>query len=173
MRDSSLMTQLPESPALPRLREFVAALPATGIQVPNRRRFPRWPRVIDITVVPLDSTLRPIGAPTAAFTRNVSSGGICLYQPSQVRGDFFYLKMETTDSPSIQVVMSPLRQTAVDQFWEVAGTIRLATEFWPNGVPPFSVCNDELAAIDQLFAWHSSKLGNPSALLSWLAATPS
>jgi hypothetical protein len=173
MRDSPLMTQLPGSPTLPRLREFVAAMPTTGIQVPNRRRFPRWPRVIDITVVPLDSALRPIGAPTVACTRNISSGGICLYQPSQIRGDFLYLKMETAVSSSVQVLMSPLRQTAVDEFWEVAGTIRLATEFWPEGEPPFSVCDDELAAIDQLFAWHSSKLGDPSALLAGLAATPS
>jgi hypothetical protein len=173
MRDSPLITRLPTSPTLPRLRAFVAAMSTKEIQVPNRRRFPRWPRVTNITVVPLDSTLRPIGSPTIACTRNISSGGICLYQPGQNLADLLYLEIETTVSSSIQVLMSPLRQTAVDQFWEVAGTIRLATEFWPEGEPPFSVCDDELAAIDRLFAMDASKSGNPSGLLSWLAATPS
>ena len=111
---------------LPELREFVASMPRKKNEVRNRRRFPRWPLVANVTVVPLDVEFRPIAPPFIACTRNVSTGGICLYNQSRAPSDFLYLEIEAIDSPPTQAVMKVLRQTRVDRFWEIAGKIREA-----------------------------------------------
>ncbi len=111
---------------LPELREFVAAMPRKKNEVRNRRRFPRWPLVANVTVVPLDVEFRPIAPPFIACTRNISTGGICLYHQSRAPSDFLYLEIEAVDSSPTQAVMKVLRQTRVDRFWEIAGKIREA-----------------------------------------------
>jgi len=115
----------------PELREFVASIRRKKSNVRNRRRFPRWPLVANVTVVPLDVEFLPIGPPFIACTRNISTGGICLYNQSRAPSDLLYLEIEeATDLPPIQVVMKVLRQTRIDRFWEIAGKIREA-----NGDP--------------------------------------
>jgi hypothetical protein len=116
---------------LPELRQFVAALPQKKTGVRLRRRFPRWPLVGDVTVAPLDAAFRPIGPAFVACSRNISTGGICLYSTdrlhlfhqSRAPSDFVYLEIEALDSPPVQAVMKVLRQTRVDRFWEFAGKI--------------------------------------------------
>jgi hypothetical protein len=82
---------------LPELREFVASLPRKKNEVRNRRRFPRWPLVANVTVVPLDVEFLPIGPPFIACTRNISTGGICLYNQSRAPSDFLYLEIDAID----------------------------------------------------------------------------
>ena len=91
----------------------------------------RWPLVGDVTVAPLDAAFRPIGPAFVACSRNISTGGICLYSTdrlhlfhqSRAPSDFVYLEIEALDSPPVQAVMKVLRQTRVDRFWEFAGKI--------------------------------------------------
>jgi len=116
---------------LPELREFVTAMPRKRNEARNRRRFPRFPLVADVTAVPLDADFRPISPPFVACTRNISTGGICLYHQSRAPSDFLFLEIEALDSPPLQAVMKVLRQTRVDRFWEIAGRIREA-----KGGPP-------------------------------------
>jgi len=111
---------------LPELREFVATIPRKRNEVRNRRRFPRRPLVANVTVIPLDGEFRPIGPPFIACTRNISTGGICLYHQCRAASAFLYLEIEAIDSPPTQAVMKVLRQSRVGQFWEIAGRIREA-----------------------------------------------
>ena len=109
---------------LPGLREFVAAMPRKKNEVRNRRRYPRWPLVANVTVVPLDAEFRPIGPPFIACTRNISKGGICLYHQCPPPSTLLYLEIEAIDSPPTKAVMKVLRQNHLGQYWEIAGKIR-------------------------------------------------
>jgi hypothetical protein len=114
----------------PELQDFVATIPRKRNEVRSRRRSPRRPLIANVTVVPLDAGFCPIGPPFIACTRNVSTGGICLYHQSRAPSAFLYLEIEAIDSPPTQAVMKVLRQTRVGRFWEIAGRTREA-----NGDP--------------------------------------
>src|SRR5579863_8635185 len=77
------------------LREFVAAIPVNADRVPDRRRATRYPIVVDVIVVPLDETFRPISPPFVACCRNLSSGGICFYHQNRAPSDFLYLEIDS------------------------------------------------------------------------------
>jgi hypothetical protein len=104
------------------LRDFVAGLPENQISHnPERRRYPRYPLVADVMVIPIDADFRPIAAPFIACTRNISTGGICFYHCSRAPSEFLYLELDDEGLPPMQAVMTILRQTPVDRFWEIAG----------------------------------------------------
>jgi hypothetical protein len=110
----------------PELQDFVATIPRKRNEVRNRRRSPRWPLIANVTVVPLDAEFCPIAPPFIACTRNVSTGGICLYHQSRAPSAFLYLEIEAIDAPPTQAVMKVLRQRRVGRFWEIAGRMREA-----------------------------------------------
>ena len=104
----------------------MATIPPKRNEVRGRRRSPRRPLIANVTVVPLDAGFRPIGPPFIACTRNVSTGGICLYHQSRAPSAFLYIEIEAIDVPPTQAVMKVLRQTRVGRFWEIAGRMREA-----------------------------------------------
>ena len=106
------------------LREFVAAIPVNADRVPDRRRATRYPIVVDVIVVPLDETFRPISPPFVACCRNLSSGGICFYHQNRAPSDFLYLEIDSPELPAMQAVMKVLRQQSIGRFWEIAGEFR-------------------------------------------------
>jgi hypothetical protein len=107
---------------LPWLREFVTSIPqGSNDVVPDRRRSPRYPLVADVTAVPLDPEFRPIGPPFIACSRNISTGGICLYHQCRAPAELLFVEIHAGDLPPMEAVLKVLRQTRIDRYYEIAG----------------------------------------------------
>jgi hypothetical protein len=102
------------------LREFVATI-SDSEQPVDRRRSTRYSLVTDVTVVPLDELLRPVGTPFIACSRNISTGGLCLYHESEIAAPFLYVEIEKQGAHPLRAVMKVLRRQQIGRFFEAAG----------------------------------------------------
>jgi hypothetical protein len=102
------------------IREFLASLPAAR-KVSDRRRSVRYTVIADVIVVPLDQDLLPAAPPFVACSRNVSTGGMCLYHTEPVDAALLYVEIAAPDAPGMSALMQVLRQNRVGEYFEIAG----------------------------------------------------
>jgi hypothetical protein len=102
------------------LREFLASFPEAK-RASDRRQAERYSVIADVIVVPLGSDLRPDGRPFVACSRNVSTGGMCLYHAAPVESTLLYVEIAAPSAPAMSALMKVLRQKHVGPYFEIAG----------------------------------------------------
>jgi hypothetical protein len=118
---AQLLARSTPSPAEFGLREFVASIPNQPDRIPDRRRSARHSLLVDIVVLPLDLSLRPVGPAFTGCCRTISTGGICLFHGSQTLAEFVYVEIRLLDVAPMQALVKVLRQRPADRFFELAG----------------------------------------------------
>jgi hypothetical protein len=115
------------------LRKFLASIPQA--KAADRRQTERYSVVADVIVVPLGDDLLPTAQPFVACSRNVSTGGMCLYHATPVKSTLLYVEVALPDAPGMSALMKVIRQKPVGDYVEIAG------QFLAN-CPP-SAANDD------------------------------
>jgi hypothetical protein len=102
------------------LRGFLASLPKAR-RASDRRQTDRYSVIADVIVVPLDTDLLPAARPFIACSRDVSTGGMCLYHSEPVESTLLYVEIASPDAPGMSALMKVLRQKRVGGYFEIAG----------------------------------------------------
>jgi hypothetical protein len=101
------------------LRKFLASIPEA--KAADRRQTERYSVVADVIVVPLGDDLLPTAQPFVACSRNMSTGGMCLYHATPVESMLLYVEIALPDAPGMRALMKVLRQEPVGGYFEIAG----------------------------------------------------
>lgn len=105
-----------------KLREFLTSIPEST-RVSERRQAERYSLIADVIVVPLDEELHPAAHPFVACSRNVSTGGMCLYHAAPVESTLIYVEIGRPNTRRVCAVMKVLRQQRVGSYFEIAGEL--------------------------------------------------
>jgi hypothetical protein len=103
------------------LQEFVDKTIRGEDGAPERRENGRHSYVAKVVAIPVDKQLHPTEQPFAAYSRNISRGGIALLHVRPVRCDYLFLEIEVANKPPARVVVKVLRSRRVGRFFEIAG----------------------------------------------------
>lgn len=92
--------------------------------VVERRRHSRFPIVMTISLVPLDSKqLVPNGDPYEVVLRNLSRAGVSILSSRAMVEKYVAIEIKTVANPDLRFVVEILRCSPFGRFYEVAGRI--------------------------------------------------
>lgn len=104
------------------LRDFVNTLVEESQSGKQNRSSRRYRLGMEVPAVPLDKKLRAVGDPFVAFSRNISTGGICLVHTSPVAVPFLLLQLVQRSGVAVQLVLKVLHCRRHKRFFEIGGT---------------------------------------------------
>ena len=90
-------------------------------QGPDRRREPRHAVAIQMSAIPLDDGLQPVGNGFVATTRDISSAGISLIHFDRLDCPFLAVEIAIPRERSFQAAVEVLRCRPIGPYFEVAG----------------------------------------------------
>jgi hypothetical protein len=103
--------------------EFVRRLvhDKTHYNGPERRRCPRYPLVVPVSVMPLDEQFRPAGSLYRAVTRNISATGVSIISQTRLQADYLSLLLVNSSADYLEVVVRVARTAMIGPMFEFAG----------------------------------------------------
>ncbi len=93
----------------------------THYRGPERRRCPRYPLVVPVSVMPLDEQFHPTGTLYRAVTRNISASGVSILSQTQFQAKHLSLLLVNSSADYLEVVVRVARCGRIGPMHEFAG----------------------------------------------------
>ncbi len=87
----------------------------------ERRRCPRYPLTVSVSVIPFDEHFRPMGVQFSAVTRNISASGVSFISQTRCEAKYLSLLLVNSATDFLEVVVRVARYRMVGPMYEYAG----------------------------------------------------
>jgi hypothetical protein len=107
----------------PEVADYAIRSSCIGDESPSaeKRTARRFPFTVAVPVMPVDSSLRPVGEPFMAMTRNISTGGIALIHTRPITARHLVVELTNAAGERLQLWVRVLRCRPLGPFCDIAG----------------------------------------------------